>query len=40
MQAFVQLDTGQSGCRATYRLTVGLYLPWLASLVELLSRLT
>ncbi len=40
MLAFVQLDTGQSGCRATYRLTFGLYMPWLASMVALLSRLT
>ena len=39
MLAFIQLDAGQSGCGATYRLTFGLSMPWLASLVALLSRL-
>jgi hypothetical protein len=40
MLAFIQLDTGQSGCGVTYRrLTFGLYMPWLASMVMSLSRL-
>ena len=39
MLAFVQLDAGQSGYRVTYRLTIGLSMPWLASMVVLLSRL-
>jgi len=37
--AFIQLDAGQSGCGATYRLTLGLSVPWLASMVALLHRL-
>ena len=32
-------DAGQSGCGATYRLTLGLSVPWLASMVALLHRL-
>ena len=39
MMAFIQLDAGQSGCGATYRLTLGLSVPWLASMVALLHRL-
>jgi hypothetical protein len=40
MLAFIQLDTGQSGCGVTYRrLTFELYMPWLASMVMSLSRL-
>lgn len=39
MLAFIQLDTGQSGSRATYRLTLGLHVPWLASMVAFLHRL-
>ena len=40
MLAFVQLDAGQSGIRATYRLTLGLFIPRLASMVDvILSRL-
>jgi hypothetical protein len=39
MLAFVQLDAGQSGSGATYRLTIGLFVPGLASMVALLSRL-
>jgi hypothetical protein len=39
MMAFIQLDAGQSGCGATYRLTLGLSVPWLASMVALLRRL-
>jgi hypothetical protein len=40
MMAFVQLDTGQSGCGVTYRrLTIGLYMPWLASMLIAISRL-
>ena len=27
MMAFIQLDAGQSGCGATYRLTLGLSVP-------------
>ncbi len=30
MMAFIQLDAGQSGCGATYRLTLGPSVPWLA----------
>ena len=39
MMAFIQLDAGQSGCGATYRLNLGLSVPWLASMVALLRRL-
>jgi hypothetical protein len=39
MMAFIQLDAGQSGCGATYRLTLGLLVPGLASMVALLHRL-
>jgi hypothetical protein len=35
MMAFIQLDAGQSGCGATYRLTLGLSVPWTASMVAL-----
>ena len=37
--AFIQLDAGQSGFGATYRLNLGLLVPWLASMVALLHRL-
>jgi hypothetical protein len=40
MLAFIQLDTGQSGYGVRYRrLTFGLYMPWLASMATLMSRL-
>jgi len=39
MLALFQLEASQSGCRSTYRLTVGLFMPQLASVVGFLSRL-
>ena len=39
MPALVQLEASQSGCGSTYRLTLGLFLPQLASIVGFLSRL-
>jgi hypothetical protein len=39
MLAFVQLEASQSGYGPTYRLTLGLSMPRLASIVALLSRL-
>jgi hypothetical protein len=38
MLAFVQLEASQSG-GATYRLILGLYMPQVASIIALLSRL-
>jgi hypothetical protein len=38
MFAFVQLEASQSG-GATYRLILGLYIPQVASIIALLSRL-
>ena len=39
MLAIIQLEASQSGCGSSYRLTVGLFMPQLASIVGLLSRL-
>ena len=39
MLALVQLEASQSGCGSTYRLTVGLFMPQLASVVGFLSRM-
>jgi hypothetical protein len=39
MIALFQLEASQSGCGVTYRLTVGLFMPQMASIVVLLSRL-
>ena len=39
MMAFIQLNAGQSGWGATYLLTLGPSVPWLASMVALLHRL-
>jgi hypothetical protein len=39
MLALFQLEASQSGCGSTYRLTVGLFMPQLASIVGFLSRL-
>lgn len=39
MLAFIQIDTGQSDGGATYRLTLGLSVPWLVSMVGFFHRL-
>jgi hypothetical protein len=39
MIAFFQLEVSQSACRSTYRLTFGFFMPQVASIVALLSRL-
>jgi hypothetical protein len=39
MIAVIQLEASQSGGRATYRLTLGLFMPLVASMVGLLNRL-
>jgi len=39
MLAIIQLEASQSGGRSTYRLTMGLFLPLVASMVGLLNRL-
>jgi len=39
MLALFQLEASQSGCGSTYRLTFGVFMPQLASMVALLTRL-
>jgi hypothetical protein len=39
MLALVQLEASQSGCGSTYRLTLGIFMPQLASVIGFLSRL-
>jgi hypothetical protein len=39
MIALFQLEASQSGCGTTYRLTLGFFIPQVASIAALLSRL-